>query len=42
MSVVIIIVTVPTLVLTWWALIVVNVPLGTLSYLTNVTVPEQV
>ena len=42
MSVVIIMVTVPTLVSTWQVLIVVNVLLGTLSYLINVTVPEEV
>lgn len=41
MSVVIIMVTVPTLVSTWRVLIVVNVLLGTLSYLINVTVPEE-
>ena len=42
MSVVIIMVTVPTLVSTWQVLIVVNVLLGTLSYLINMTVPEEV
>ena len=42
MSVVIIMVIVPTLVSTWQVLIVVNVLPGTLSYLTNVTVPEEV
>ena len=42
MSVVIIMVTVPTLVSTWRVLIVVNVLLGILSYLINVIVPEEV
>ena len=42
MSVVIIMVTVPTHVSTWQVLIAANVLLGTLSYLTNVTVPEEV
>ena len=42
MSVVIIMVTVPTLVSTWQVLIAVNVLLGTLSYLINTTVPEEV
>ena len=42
MSVVIIMVTVLTLVSIWQVLIVVNVLLDTLSYLTNVTVLEEV
>ena len=42
MSVVIIMVTVPTLVSTWQVLIAVNVLLGTLSYLINMIVPEEV
>ena len=42
MSVVIIMVTVPTLVSTWQVLIVVSVLLGTLSYLINMIASEEV